>query len=217
MEITKSEARTALKLPQDKKLVAVAAGSAGCGKITALCGRLDRELGKDCVIAVFPARNKKLKDGLLKRFGGNDRIIIVDYTPNINLYFKAADVVLTKPGGLSSTEAAVAGVPIIHLKAIPGCETANAEYFSKNGLSVKAGTVKKAVKAVEKLLYDGDCTRNMLDLQQILINAYATETIAEIITEDAENGGVAVDGIYNRRLSFGRDNVLQACPEADNA
>lgn len=215
-EITKSGAREALKLPQDKKIIAVTAGAAGCGKIIKLCKKLDKELDCNCLVAAFPARNVKLKERLLKNFGKNAKFLIVDFTQDIHLYFKAADVVLTKPGGLSSTEAAVANVPVIHLKAIPGCETANVKYFSRNGLSVKAQSVKKAVKAVKKLLADEDCTRNMLDLQRIFINSYAVDAIIEKITEDADNGSVAVDGVYFGRLSCGRDNVLQICPEADN-
>ena len=35
-------------------------------------------------------------------------------------YMAACDVFITKPGGLSSTEAAVAGIPLIHISPIPG-------------------------------------------------------------------------------------------------
>lgn len=35
----------------------------------------------------------------------------------------AADVLFTKPGGLTTTEAAVKGIPIVHTRPIPGCET----------------------------------------------------------------------------------------------
>lgn len=215
-EITKSGARKALNLPQDKKIVVLAAGSAGCGKIVSLCKKLDKNLGADCMAAVFPAKNRKLKEKLLKSFGANARFMIVDFTPDIHLYFKAADAVLTKAGGLSSTEAAVLNVPLVHIKSIYGCETANVKYFSQNGLSVRAETAKKAVKAVKKLLADSNCARNMLDLQGILINSYAADNITEKITEEAENGSFALDGVYCGGLSCGRDNVLQVCPEADN-
>ena len=215
-EITKSAAREALNLPQDKKIIAVAAGSAGCGKIIKLCKRFDKELDAGYKVLVFPAKNRKLKERLVKSFGANPKFITVDFTPDIHLYFKAADAVLTKAGGLSSTEAAVVNVPLIHIKSLYGCGTANVKYFLKNGLSVSAKTAKKAVKAVKKLLADSNCTRNMLDLQRVFINCYAADSITEKITEEAENGRVALDGLYFGRFSCGRDNVLQVCPEADN-
>lgn len=43
---------------------------------------------------------------------------------------------LSKPGGLSSTEAAIAQVPYIHMNPIPGGESKNVKYFSKNGMSI---------------------------------------------------------------------------------
>ena len=49
---------------------------------------------------------------------------------------KACDIFLSKPGGLSSTEAAVAQVPYIHMNPIPGCESKNVKYFSKTGMSI---------------------------------------------------------------------------------
>ena len=180
-----------------------------------LCKALDKVLDGDCVVAVFPARNKALEAKLLKRFGGGNRFLIVGYTEAIHLYFKAADVVMTKPGGLSSTEAAVLCVPVIHLKAIPGCETANAKYFARRGLAVRTRTVRSAVRAAQELLADGDCTRNMLDLQRIFINPRAAELITEKIEEE-QNGRVALDSAYCGGLACGRDNVLQLCPEADN-
>ncbi len=214
-ELTRDGAREALGLPKDKKIVAVTAGGAGCGRLLKLCKGLDKALDGDCVIAVFPARNNALEARLLKRFGGGNRFLIVGYTEAIHLYFKAADVVMTKPGGLSSTEAAALRVPIVHLKAIPGCETANAKYFAKRGLSVRTRTVKSAVRAAQGLLAGGDCTRNMLELQQIFINPRAAELITGKIEEE-QNGRVALDSAYCGGLACGRDNVLQLCPEADN-
>ena len=44
---------------------------------------------------------------------------------------KACDVLFTKPGGLTSTEGAVAGIPMVHTEPIPGCETANRKFFGR--------------------------------------------------------------------------------------
>ena len=47
----------------------------------------------------------------------------------------ACDVLFSKPGGLTSTEAAVKGVPLIHTAPIPGCENRNAAFFARRGMS----------------------------------------------------------------------------------
>lgn len=46
------------------------------------------------------------------------------------------DLLITKPGGLSSTEAAVAGIPLIQTAPIPGCEVSNMRFFRQRGLSI---------------------------------------------------------------------------------
>lgn len=48
----------------------------------------------------------------------------------------AADVLFTKPGGLTTTEAAVKGIPIVHTRPIPGCETKNLAFYTERGLSL---------------------------------------------------------------------------------
>ncbi|MCD7834124.1 MAG: hypothetical protein LUH00_09075 [Lachnospiraceae bacterium] len=49
----------------------------------------------------------------------------------------ASDILSAKPDGLISTEAAVAGIPLIHVSPIPGCETKNRAFFAGHGMSVK--------------------------------------------------------------------------------
>ena len=60
---------------------------------------------------------------------------VIGFTSDMAEYMKAADLFVTKPGGLSSTEAAVCGIPLIHVAPIPGCETYNARFFSGCGMS----------------------------------------------------------------------------------
>ena len=65
-----------------------------------------------------------------------DKLILIRKTNQMALYMKACDLFLSKPGGLSSTEAAVVKTPYIHMNPIPGCESKNITYFSKTGMSL---------------------------------------------------------------------------------
>ena len=62
----------------------------------------------------------------------------------------AADALISKPGGLSSTEAAVANIPLVHLLAFNGCETKNVEFFTAHGLSVRADREDEAILAAKR-------------------------------------------------------------------
>jgi UDP-N-acetylglucosamine:LPS N-acetylglucosamine transferase len=65
---------------------------------------------------------------------------IYNYVSDMPMFLRAADVLITKAGGLISTEALAAGLPMILIDLIPGQETGNAEYIVKNGAGDLATT-----------------------------------------------------------------------------
>lgn len=206
---TKQEAREKLNLPADKKIIAVMTGGAGCGKIGKLCKKFDRVLDENHLVIVFVGRNEKLKASLDKQFAGNEKFMTVAFTSEINVYLKAADVAVSKAGGLSSTEIAVSNVPLVHLKAIPGLETANVKFFSKHGLSLSAGSLKQAVKKTVYLLSDNQCRDTMRNLQRYFINASATQDLTNILTEETKNDDIFMDIVHCGWISYGQYNVLR--------
>ena len=93
----------------------------------------------------------------------------------------AADALISKPGGLSSTEAAVANIPLVHLLAFNGCETKNVEFFTAHGLSVRADREDEAVLAAKRLLDDPDAAERMRRAQRREIHPDAADRIAEAV------------------------------------
>lgn len=183
-EISKAEAKAALEIPSDKKMIAVMSGGAGCGRIVRLSKRLDKVLDSSRVIYIFPGKNKKLKDRLEKHFSENDRVRIVGFTDKISQYIKAADVVLSKPGGLSTTEIAASGTPLVLMRAVSGCETGNVRYFTANGLAIHAGSIRRALAATCRLLDDGKLSERMVQNQKSVINRAAAEQIVNKVIEE---------------------------------
>mgnify|MGYP002317258342 CR=1 FL=1 len=87
---------------------------------------------------------------------------------------KACELLISKPGGLSSTEAAVSCTPLIHINPIPGCESKNMEYFSSRGMSLAVHSLQKELlPAVEQLLQPSSA-RQMLACQQQNISESVT-------------------------------------------
>ena len=105
----------------------------------------------------------------------------VAFTRNAPLYMDACDILLSKPGGLTSTEAAVQNIPLVHTRPIPGCETANARFFVSHGLSVCAVHPKAAALAAASLAEDTAALQRMTECQKREINPNAAEEIAAII------------------------------------
>ena len=98
-------------------------------------------------------------------------------------YMNAADVMISKPGGLSSTEAAVANIPLVHILAFSGCETKNAAFFSEHGTSVRAENAKEAVAAALSLLNDPDRAEAMRQAQRDNFPPDAADRIIESVTK----------------------------------
>lgn len=82
--------------------------------------RLLADDSSDFLALVLTGKNDKLREELTARYAGDHRVQAVPFTREVNLYMNASDVLITKPGGLSSTEAAAACIPMIHLITIPG-------------------------------------------------------------------------------------------------
>ena len=148
--------------------------------MTRICRELLQYPG-EWLAGVMTGRNGELFQALTRQFSKGKKIRLIPYTDKVNLYMAAADVIITKPGGLSSTEAAVANVPLIHLLNYRACEKNNVEFFSSRGMSVWAKSAEDAASAAWKLLSDQEIKEKMLAAQRKYTNPWAAETIVESV------------------------------------
>ena len=182
-DIPKEEAREHLGIPQDKKIFVVMSGGIGGGNVTGLCSALLEEMDENSLLYVLVGRNEERKEKLKERYGENGRVIPVGFTDEVQYYMKAADVLLSKPGGLSSTEAAVANVPLVHINGIPGCESENIRFFEGHGMSRSAKTVEEAARMAVALAADPEESERMRARQRAVINSQAARDIVDRILE----------------------------------
>lgn len=166
---TRKEARRKLGLSADKKYVLVAGGSMGGGKIKKVIRTLIDEVSghKNTELIIICGSNQKLYQELTEK--PVFQVSVIGFTENMADYMRAADLFVTKPGGLSSTEAAVCQVPIIHVAEIPGCETYNADYFSSHGMSRLCRTSRAGLNTVFEILDDEKALVDMIRNQRELI------------------------------------------------
>lgn len=162
--VDKYKARYMLNL-KDKNTILIMGGSFGAGNLMDLVNAvMESSLDLQCV--VIAGNNKKLKKELLKIFGETDKDIIIEgYTEKISLYMDAADVLVTKPGGLTVTEALIKNLPLIITKPIPGQEEENATYLLNHGIGVRLDKEKELHILIEDLLTDQVRLKHMIELQ----------------------------------------------------
>ena len=180
-------ARRKLHIPENKKMYLVMSGGIGCGHVQKLCGELLRSQSEDGCTYILTGHNDRLKEELTHQFEGDPRACIIPFTQNVHLYMSAADVLLSKPGGISSTEAACVRVPLVHTLAIPGCETKNAAFFQQLGMSLFAEHTKKAVQSANMLANDTSMAEKMRTMQRKGIKRDGAAAIADFVINGPEN------------------------------
>ncbi|MCI8589896.1 MAG: glycosyl transferase [Clostridiales bacterium] len=174
----KEQARDILGLSRHKKQALIMCGSMGFGRIEMILYHIMKHLDDSFEYTVLVGHNEKLKMRLERLFG--DKIHAITFTNQADLYMRAADIVFTKPGGLSSTEAAVLGVPLVHTKPIPGCETKNARFFSERGMSIIYKN-NKDMQNVLDLIADNNRRLAMMKKQKAYVNSNASQDICTFI------------------------------------
>ena len=157
----KAAAKAELGLPADHQHLLVMCGSIGCGPIKELTEDLLIRLTSEQELTIVCGANEELFAKLERHFAHDPRIHIhgmVDYVP---LLIHSADLFLTKPGGLSTSEAAACGVPMLLMDTVAGCEGHNLNFFLRQGIAVTAGTPKHLADLAAALLADPEQLQKM--------------------------------------------------------
>ncbi len=149
----------------------------GYGKIDESIWSLD-SLSFDFQVIVVCGNNKKM----LKKVEGlktKKRFDVYGYVDNVDVMMDAADCIITKPGGITSSEAMAKGLPMIMVNPIPGHEMRNAEFFLNNGLALYATNSFPLDEAVFTLFHHPE----RLDLLRSTIEIYAKQHSARNLCE----------------------------------
>ena len=157
----KAAAKAELGLPANHQHLLVMCGSIGCGPIKELTEDLLIRLTPEQELTIVCGANEELFAKLEKLFAHDPRIHIhgmVDYVP---LLIHSADLFLTKPGGLSTSEAAACGVPMLLMDTVAGCEGHNLDFFLRQGIAVTADSPKHLADLAAALLADPERLQEM--------------------------------------------------------
>lgn len=183
-EKDKVKARKKLGLPQNKTIVLLACGSMGCGPIKNLAEQVLKECTSDTMVVAICGSNKKLFGKLTEIAENNYDICVVGFTNEMPLYMAAADLIVTKPGGLSSTEAATMGLPMIFVDAVPGCETHNLAFYTEGGFGKTADSLDGLVKLVKKYAGCSDARAAVTDRLNENFSMNGAEIICNQVIRD---------------------------------
>jgi len=134
-EKTPDESKAELGLYPDKRVILLVCGSMGCGPMKLIARRVSQKIRDDEYFVVICGNNKSLYKKL-RTLESPGKVRVLGYTKRLPDYMNAADLLLTKPGGLSSSEAAANYLPMLLIDAVSGCETHNMRFWTENGMAL---------------------------------------------------------------------------------
>jgi len=170
-----------LNLCEDKFTILVMGGSLGMGKITDIYQELS-EINKDIQIIIVTGRNSKLYSELLdlKEFSTKETRVI-GFTDKVNKYMQACDLLLTKPGGLTITEALICHSPLGLFSPIPGQEEKNAQFLLKHDLAINLSDIENCKYLIEDLINSDNKLQLMRENCTKFSKPYSVAHIYELI------------------------------------
>ncbi len=181
----KSEARALLHLPENAKILLFCCGSMGAGPMLSVAKKLDKSLPDDMFLVVVCGTNRTLCRKINRATFDSPRVRVVGYTHQVRVYMGAADLMLTKPGGLSTTEAFYKRLPVIAMNAVPGCETRNLEFFTKTSLALSTSKLKELPSLVKSTLSSDSLLSEISSNMATLFSGNPTETLCEYVMANA--------------------------------
>ncbi len=157
----KAAVKAELGIPADHQHILMMCGSIGCGPIRELAEELAIRLTPEQELTVVCGANEELCGKLQKHFTGNRQLHIHGMVHNVPQLMHSADIFLTKPGGLSTTEAAACDLPMVLMDTVAGCEGHNLDFFLGRGGAVTSRTPKLLADTAMALLADPERLEKM--------------------------------------------------------
>src|SRR5437773_2751024 len=182
-------------LRDDLPVLLVLGGGFGMGPVERILSALDR-MERDCQILVVAGRNEKLRRDLAC---GNYRhpTQVLGFVTNMHELMAVADLIVTKPGGLTSSEALAMGKPLFILDPIPGQEAANSDFLLERGAAAKVNRIEDLPFRLEQLL-GSKKLKEMARAARSLGHPHAAQAVCRALVERLTGDGAPVDDARSR-------------------
>ncbi|PDY48707.1 diglucosyl diacylglycerol synthase [Bacillus pseudomycoides] len=174
-------------LSREKKILLIVAGAHGVlGNVKELCQSFMTV--PNLQIAVVCGKNEALKQELLGlKEQKPEALTVFGYVENIDELFRITSCMITKPGGITLSEAAALQVPVILYKPVPGQENENAMYFEKKGAALVIREDEDIFVKTKALLEDD---MKLLQMKEAMKGIYRPEPACHIVDTILEENHV---------------------------
>lgn len=182
----------------DKTTALFMAGSFGVTEVLKIYENI-AALENDFQVIIITGNNEKLYNKftkLIENHPTDKKTHLLKFTDEVEKYMQMADVIITKPGGLTVTESLATGLPMIVFKAYPGQEEDNTDYLIKKGSAVQIKKPKYAPSVFLSLLEDPEKLSDMKKSSLSISCEHSADKIYQLIknlTENKNNTGSSAE------------------------
>jgi processive 1,2-diacylglycerol beta-glucosyltransferase len=176
----RAEARRLLGLDARRRVVLVIGGGLGLGMEEMVAATLAADVDDVQVVAVC-GRNDAARTRLAALGLPPERLHVCGYVAGIERHASAADVVVTKPGGLTSSEALALGRPLILTRPIPGQEVGNTRALVAAGAALPAADGRALRQAVEEVFTAEGLLPGLASAARRMGRPHAAHAVAEAV------------------------------------
>ena len=139
---------------------------------------------KDMQIIAISGKNEKMKlafEKIVSKYERKDTILVFEYTSQVPEFMSISDLVVTKPGGLTTTESLASHLPMVIINPIPGQEEKNAKFLVKNGIAIWIKKEDNVIEVLENLFSHPETLETMKENTKKLAKLHSTKDICDIL------------------------------------
>lgn len=182
---SKREMRFKYELEPDTTTILVSAGGFGVGPVEHLLGALS-EMERPAQVLALCGRNEELKDRVTKladQKRGTSRISIkpMGFTTDMDELMSAADILLGKPGGLTTSEGLAKGLVFVVVNPIPGQEERNSDRLLEEGVAIRCNNLPALAFKIDRLLEEHERFAAMRENARRLARPNAARNVVETL------------------------------------
>ena len=177
------DCRTELGLQPQLPVALILNGGARIGTVVEIAQRLLSNHSALQVIAVAGNNTQRLLElqQLAREFP--QRLVAIGFSDSIQKLMAASDLVVTKPGGLTSSECLIMGLPMLLVDPIPGQEERNGDYLMEQGAALKAHDIVALDYKIGQCLANPDTLLTMRNRMLSIARPHAAEQVMAHVLE----------------------------------
>ena len=140
--------------------------------------------GDKAQVIAIAGKNEAMKEQfeeVVKEYDKEDCVKVLGFTKRVPALMSISDVVVTKPGGLTTSESLASHLPMVVINPIPGQEEENAAFLENKGIAVWIRKDSNVDEIVDNLLSNPTRLKNMSSYTYELAHKYSTRDICEVL------------------------------------